>query len=38
MRVRTRKSLDRAIFKRTASKVARANLSGQLVPRGGFRL
>lgn len=38
MRKRTNRRIDKRIFKNTASKVAAANLSGYLVPRGGTRL
>lgn len=38
MRTKTIKRVDRAIFRRTASKVARANIPGYMVPRGGTRL
>lgn len=38
MRFRTRRRIDRAVFKRTATSVAKANIPGYFVPRGGYRL
>ena len=38
MRRRTNRRVDKRIFRNTASKVAAANLSGYMVPRGGYRL
>ena len=38
MRYRTNRRVDRKVFKRTATKVAAANIPGYLVPRGGYRL
>lgn len=37
-RFRTNHIRDKAFFKHTANKTARANIAGYMVPRGGYRL